>query len=306
MTDAPVADCVVSYHHNIHTCGVARFNKYLALHLNVPMVEIADLVGSEFRYPIVSVKESEMQTSDLVPFLEMLRSVAHFSLILHDYSNSDFERELVGRASRVMGLNQQLAEKIRLERPDVLAGFTIPSYRDEVSAPTPELRLLTFGMAHKIQSAGYRKVAEMLVEDEREFVLEISSALHEGTEFDDSFFTVGDEISKCFLGRVEFLGFLADNEVSRRLTNAHAMLAFFPNGLRENNNSVVSAMRLGVPVVTNLDNASPEWAQHGVTVFDVNNLKIFPTHDELVEVGGRGRSAVTHLTYDNLVSILFS
>ena len=306
MTYTRISDCVVSYHHNIHTCGVARFNKYLAEHLDVPMVAIADLVGSEFRYPIVSVKESEMQASDLVPFLEMLRSVSYFSLILHDYSNSDFEQELVSRASRVMGLNQQLTQEIRQARPDALAGFTIPSYIEGDSEPTPDLRLLTFGMAHKIQSAGYRRVAEMLVEDEREFVLEISSALHEGTEFDDSFFTIGDEISKCFLGRVEFLGFLADNEVSRRLTNAHAMLAFFPNGLRENNNSVVSAMRLGVPVVTNLDNASPEWAQHGETVFDVNNLDRFPTHDELFEIGRQGRSAITHLTYDNLLSILFS
>jgi len=306
MTYTRVADCVVSYHHNIHTCGVARFNRYLAIPPDVPMIEIADLARSEFRHPIVSVKQSEMQTSDLASFLELLRRVSEFSLILHDYSDSNFERELVERASRVMGLNQQLTERIRSVRPDALVGFTIPSYDEGGSAPTPDLRLLTFGMAHKIQSAGYRKIAEMLVEDDRDFVLEISSALHEGTEFDDSFFTVGDEISKCFLGRVEFLGFLADNEVSRRLINAHAMLAFFPNGLRENNNSVVSAMRLGVPVVTNLDSASPKWARHGETVFDVNCLERFPTEHELLKVGGQGRDAVTHLTYDNLLSILFS
>ena len=81
------------------------------------------------------------------------------------------------------------------------------------------------------------------------------------------------------------------------------MLAFFPNGARENNNSVLSAMWLGTPVITNLDSWSPSWLKHGETVFDINRLEEFPSKGKLKEVGEFGRSATEHLTYQSLVSL---
>jgi len=161
-------------------------------------------------------------------------------------------------------------------------------------------------MAHKIQSKGYQRVGQLLAADGRDYVLEISSALHEGTEFDDSFFTVGDEISECFKGNVEFLGFLADNEVARRLTSADAMLAFFPSGVRENNTSVIGAMNIGLPVITNVDEWSPSWARHDETIFDVGCLERFPSHEDFKRVGEAGRRAVANLTFAGLIKILTS
>ena len=302
----PSFDAVVSYHHNIHTCGVARFNRYFADHLGVPMVRIDELVTRKITNPIVSVKQSEMRNEDLRPFLEALSRVDGYALVLHDYNGQEFERELLKNADRVMALNAQLADSVRKSRPDVLVGFAVASYMEKQQIRTPELRLITFGMAHKIQSKGYQRVGQLIAADGRDYVLEISSALHEGTEFDDSFFTVGDEISECFKGNVEFLGFLADNEVARRLTSADAMLAFFPAGVRENNTSVIGAMNVGLPIITNVDDWSPSWARHGETMFDVNRLSEFPSLGELERVGEAGRRAVAHLTFSGLFEILTS
>ena len=299
-------DAVVSYHHNIHTCGVARFNRHFADHLGVPMVRIDELITRNLTNPVVSVKQSEMRDEDLKPFLDALSKVDGYTLVLHDYNGQEFELELLKKADRVMALNAQLAESVRQSRPDVLVGFAVASYMEEQEIRTAELRLITFGMAHKIQSKGYQRVGQLLVADGREYVLEISSALHEGTEFDDSFFTVGDEISDCFKGKVEFLGFLADNEVARRLTSADAMLAFFPSGVRENNTSVIGAMNIGLPVITNIDAWSPSWARHGETMFDVNRLSEFPSMKDLERVGEAGRRAVANLTFAGLTKILTS
>ena len=299
-------DAVVSYHHNIHTCGVARFNRHFADHLGVPMVRIDELITRNLTNPIVSVKQSEMRDEDLKPFLDALSKVDGYTLVLHDYNGQEFELELLKKADRVMALNAQLAESVRQSRPDVLVGFAVASYMEEQEIRTAELRLITFGMAHKIQSKGYQRVGQLLVADGREYVLEISSALHEGTEFDDSFFTVGDEISDCFKGKVEFLGFLADNEVARRLTSADAMLAFFPSGVRENNTSIIGAMNIGLPVIANIDAWSPSWARHGETMFDVNRLSEFPSMKDLERVGEAGRRAVANLTFAGLTKILTS
>jgi hypothetical protein len=295
-------DCVVSYHQNVHTCGVARFNRRLAGFLGVPMVSIEDLSAARFVHPLVSVKFSEMQPRSIESMLEALGG--RYSVVLHGYSGSLEEASLASGATRVMALSRKMAEEIRHIRTDVVVGFAPGSSPIDRTTPVPELKLITFGMAHKIQSAGYRRAGDLLVADGREFVLEISSALHEGTEFDDQFFDVGEEISACFAGRVEFLGFLADAEVSRRLTAADALLAFFPDGVRENNTSVATAMNHGLAVITNLDEWSPDWMVHGRTIFDVSRLDEFPSSDSLRSVGRAGAEAIAGFDYRSLMALL--
>lgn len=296
-------DCVVSYHHNIHTCGVARFNRRLADHIGVPMVFVSEVRTRRFLNPIVSVKSSEMVRGEQDDFLHQLVDV-NYDLLIHDYQSTDFENQLLTRATRAMALTAELASRAREVRPDVISGFAVASYTASPSQFDPDLRMITFGMAHKIQSSGYQRVGELLSRTGLTFVLEISSALHEGTQFDDSFFEVGEEISECFQGNVDFLGFLADQEVVRRLARASAMLAFFPRGARENNTSIISAMNLGVPVITNLDNWSPSWMVHGETVFDINQLHDFPTSESLLKVGNSGMEAVKGLTFEQLLDLL--
>ena len=297
-------DAVLTYHSNIHTCGVARFNHYLARHLSVPLLSLLDFTGKGTANAIVSIKFSEIEEQDLKGIATNVANLRRFSLILHDFVASPILESIVGSAESVMGLNNEIVSRLQVYRPDTVLGFTVASYEVPPRMEVPDLTLITFGMAHKIQSARYRKVADLLRDDPRTHLLEISSALHEGTQFNDSFFQVGDEISEFFGGRVRFLGFLADPEVSLRVARADAMLAFFPGGARENNNSVVSSMHLAVPVVTNLDERSPGWLRHNETVFDIEKLNSFPSKSELERVGEAGRRATLHLTYTSLLQNL--
>ncbi len=163
-----------------------------------------------------------------------------------------------------------------------------------------EINLLTFGMAHKISAMEYKRLGTILRSGAKSFYLEVSSALHEGTQFDEHFFQVGFEISQDFGGNVMFLGFLADEEVSRRLLRSTALVAFFPKGVRENNTTVMSAMAHGCAVISNLDSASPKWMVHGQTIFDVNQLETFPEDSVLKQVGLNGKQAVSEYNFDAL------
>jgi glycosyltransferase involved in cell wall biosynthesis len=159
-------------------------------------------------------------------------------------------------------------------------------------------------MAHKIRSEGYRKLGAILKLDTRTFQLEISTALHDGTSFSEDFFSVGSEIGEVFDGNVSFLGFLADDEVSRRMTEADALVAFFPSGVRENNTTVLSAMAHSCAVITNLDEYSPPWMKHGESVFDVNQLAEFPSSAELSAVRIGAKKAVGPYTFEQLSKLL--
>jgi hypothetical protein len=83
---------------------------------------------------------------------------------------------------------------------------------------------------------------------------------------------------------------------------AHAMLAFFPKGVRENNTSVLGAMAHGLAVITNLDELSPSWMKHQETIFEVGQLKEFPSMEQLAVVGRAGRDAVRGLSYAALLA----
>jgi hypothetical protein len=97
---------------------------------------------------------------------------------------------------------------------------------------------------------------------------------------------------------------LADDEVSRRLHAADALVAFFPHGVRENNTTVLSAMAHGCAVITNFDSYSPTWMEHGKSVLDINRLVTFPSANELSRVGEAARLAVAPFTFESLASLL--
>jgi hypothetical protein len=192
---------------------------------------------------------------------------------------------------------------VKTRRPDVVNLFAPGAPISALSKQT-EISLLTFGMAHKISAIGYRRLAKILAASNKSFQLEVSSALHEGTSFDANFFIVADEISQAFGGNVVFLGFLADQEVSRRLQQTTALVAFFPNGVRENNTTVMSAMAHGCAVISNLDELSPSWMKHGQTIFDINKLETFPEVAQIETVRKNAQSAVAEFGFDRLASLI--
>jgi hypothetical protein len=271
---------VVSFHTNPYTCGVARFNQALAKSLQVPIASVLQFEASQETVSLLSLKFDEIPEAMSERLLENLdQQLAAFDLFLHGINQSAIESKYIAKARRVIVASREYADLIQEQRSDVIALFA-PGAGVSGLRSTFDITLLTFGM------------------------LEISTALHDGTSFSEDFFSVGSEIGEVFEGNVSFLGFLADDEVSRRLTNADALVAFFPSGVRENNTTVLSAMAHGCAVITNLDEYSPPWMKHGESVFDVNQLPSFPSNEELLVVRTGAKNAVSPYTFEQLSKLL--
>ena len=283
---------------------MARFNVSLAKALNSKVLSLAAASNSESGKILLSIKLQEIDDAGKVNLEKILsNSSLTFDVFLHASEGSDLENRLLKRAQKVFAASAEIGEEIKSRRPDVVNLFAPGAPISAVSKQT-EISLLTFGMAHKISATGYRKLAKILATSNRSFQLEVSSALHEGTSFDENFFSVADEISQSFGGNVVFLGFLADQEVSRRLQETTALVAFFPNGVRENNTTVMSAMAHGCAVITNLDSQSPNWMTHSHNIFDINKLENFPDAAQIESVRKNAQLAVAEFGFDRLALLI--
>ena len=279
---------IVSFHTNPYTCGVARFNVSLAQSLEVPLVGLSDYLNDPQSGSLLSIKCEELGSENTRALSQLLESGAHmFDLYLHGVDGSSEESLLIRSANRVFAASMEIADLVRPIRIDVVNTFA-PGALPSTKINREDCTLLTFGMAHKIRASGYQRLGEVLKNDHRTFRLEISTALHEGTTFSEDFFTVGTEI----------------REVSQRMRSADALVAFFPNGVRENNTTVLSAMAHGCAVITNLDEQSPQWMKHGVSVLDVNLMGGFPSKAELQAIGEKAREAVEPYNFANLGRML--
>ena len=296
--------CVVSYHTNPYTCGVARFNKSLADSLGVPLVGVVGYIQNPDGIALLSLKFEEVDKHSAKELLASIKKTdTQFSILLHAVTDIAIEQDYIALAKNVYVASRWDAEMMQPKRSDVITLFA-PGAPVTATGKEFDLNLLTFGMAHKIRTEPYRKLGKLLHSDDRSVQLEISTALHEGTSFNEDFFSVGAEIAEVFDGNVSFLGFLADDEVSRRMTEADALVAFFPSGVRENNTTVLSAMAHGCAVITNLDEYSPPWMKHGESVFDVNQLTSFPSSTELSAVRIGAKKAVSPYTFEQLSKLL--
>jgi glycosyltransferase involved in cell wall biosynthesis len=296
--------CIVSYHTNPYTCGVARFNQALARTLGVGVISVANFVKNSKGLPLLSLKFEEIPEDVAQELIDrMLPGTSEFDLFLHGIYESELEREFVSHSRNVYVATAEYGDALRPIRSDIVTLFApaAPFIGDKEPF---DLTLLTFGMAHKIRSGGYQKLGEILATDHRRVQLEISTALHEGTSFGEDFFAINSEISEVFDGNVDFLGFLADSEVSRRLRAADALVAFFPLGARENNTTVLSAMAHGCAVITNTDRRTPSWMKHGESIFDIDRLTVFPSTEELEHVRQGAIMAVAPYTFARLAEFL--
>ena len=297
---------VVTFHTNPYTCGVARFNIALAKSLDVPLVTLNDFLSKPISGALLSIKCEEIGEENLRELSQFLISTNEkFDVYWHGLNHSELEQTIIAQAGRIFTATMEMADAIRNSRSDVLSAFA-PGANPSPVMKQVDCTLLTFGMAHKIRVAGYRKLEEILHGDSRTFRLEISTALHEGTTFSEDFFTVGKEIREVFDGNVSFLGFMADEEVSNRMRAADALVAFFPHGVRENNTTVLSAMSHGCAVITNVDNYSPSWMVHNHSIFDINMLDSFPSRSDLTRVGSSAIEAVKNYTFSELAKLISS
>lgn len=277
MTTNNTVDCIVGYHLNPLICGIAKFNQELAERLGVPILGLFDERVRTLERIIVSIKLSEFDLDDigkLEQFAQSIPDTQRFDLFLHDYSGTDVEKTLIAKARWVYCGNIELYERIS-QLTDRAVEVWCPGTLHEAKRFEPaELKVFTFGMAHKIKANFYRRLDELLKATGKSYCLYLSTALHEGTTFENDFQDAFIEMQEVFSGPVYFLGFLSDTAVFNYLNDCTYFAAFFQGGVRANNTSVNTAMTYGLPVITNLDRFSPSHYKHGINIIDIVQTEV--------------------------------
>lgn len=267
-------DAILGYHLNPLTCGVAKFNAELGRRLGIPVEPIHRLRRPVPLVPLVSVKLSEFTEPQSFGWLEEAcrQRSGRYDLVLHEHRGGVIEATLIEHARQVYALNAAIAAQV----PQAMAGHCPALLDDPRILPDTELAILSFGMAHKVRTDCYRRLAQIVQASGQSYALYLSTALHEGTAFDIGFQRTVDELQQLFDGHVYFLGYLSDVALFNELIEADYCAAFFEAGVRANNSSVHAAMQAGTVVITTLDRHSPAEFQHGETVLDIAHLDALP------------------------------
>jgi hypothetical protein len=301
-------DAVLSYHLNPLTCGVAKFNLALGRRLGLPVVGLLSPETRRYRYPLLSVKVSELRPEDARALERALETASWrqgFALFLHDWTDTPLERALLRDAGVVYCANEEMTAAVAARRPDAV-GVWCPSTIPESGrfAPT-ELSVFSFGMAHKVRSRLYERLRTLLDATGRSYCVQLSAALHADTTL-DSFTTALDELRAIFGPRLYFLGHLSDAAVYHYLRTTTFFAAFFDRGVRANNTTVNAAMGCGAVVVTNLDEHSPPAFRHGISVLDIARCDALPLEAAtLGAIGGRAAAVATgELGWDALIAAM--
>jgi len=241
---------VVGYHMNPMTCGVAKFNAELARRLGVPFVSSSQ-VSKWGAFPLLSLKASEMAMIDRVSLLAKVDG--SYGVFWHDKG----EDAVTDCASVVYYADPSLGPN----------GLWCPSLLTPSKPRT--VRLFSFGMAHKLQTAHYAKVRQLLEAAGLDYRLRVSVGLHEGTSLDDA--TKHFDALREIMGhdKVTILGCLSDDAVAEELDSAHYVLAFFADRVRYNNTTVHAALDADAPVITNGKFRD---------AFDINDLDVWPKY----------------------------
>lgn len=292
-----ITDCIAGYHLNPWTCGIAKFNAILAKHLDVPVVGIRAVELGSYGRPLLSLKLSEFSASDAADLdLWGQAHAGQFELFLHAFDGTAIEKRLVGAAARVYCANSELYQQLLGVRTDLQELFCPGTILNPQRFQRTELSVFTFGMAHKIRVPLYRRLRDLLEATGSSYSVYVSTALHEGTSFDDAFVVRFEELQTIFNGQVYFMGYLSDTAVFNHLLDCTYLAAFFEKGLRANNTTVNAAMESGCAVITNLDAHSPPGLVHMKNVIDINQCERLPNVEHTARIGRDART-IAHSVY---------
>lgn len=243
-------DAVLSYHMNSATCGVCKFNHALAKRLAVPCEPLSN--GYRYRHPLTSIKTSEIgaQWAYLIPW--------HGELLLHD------------RPARVPKRHIFYADELGC--PSTIDG----------DATRGTYRVLAFGMAHKLALPHFERLRVQLEREHPDYTIELSTAVHEGSPWDDALRDSMEAMRRIFGDRLRVLGFLADDALARTLTEVDAVAAFYTPALRANNTTAWAAIEAGKTLFTNRDAQSPmeppTWARLVATLMASSSNRVDDSH----------------------------
>lgn len=262
-------DAVLTYHTNPETCGVAKFNHRLARELGVPCLSLF-CTDPRPSYPLISIKSTEMRH-----WTTAIHGYSRRDLFLHDAPVLDtVAKDAIYACSRVYAANAVIARHLRNIKPDVIECWCPSTI--EGNPTRGAINVLTFGMAHKIQTGRYEKLKALLDATGEDYTVSVSTAVHEGNPWDEAA-AVGDRLRPIFGYRLRILGYLADDALARELQDCTAVAMFFDPALRANNTTFHAAVDAHRMVVTNFDDDSPEWA--GRFAWDIGMMIDWPTDE---------------------------
>lgn len=224
-------DAVLSYHTNPATCGVTKFNHQLADRLGVPHAHVDD--ARRYRAPLLSLKATEIASARLT-------LPARFDVLWHDAGRSD-----------VSALARRVHYAVQLGCPATIQG----------NPTRGAYRVLVFGMAHKLALTQFTGLKETLDLNHPDYTIELSTAVHEGSPWDETLTASIDAMRAIFGDKLRVLGFLGDDALAKELQDCDAVAAFFTPALRANNTSAWAAVAAGKHLYTNRDGASPYLTQ---------------------------------------------
>lgn len=293
-------DAVLSYHLNPATCGVAKFNQQLAARLGVPCLPIERASGK--RHPLISLKRSEVRQEDLWCLCNWDERWRAHDLLLHDAS--PLALPLANAANRVYAANGEIARAVRPIRSDVVEVWCPSTLEGDATRGT--IDVLLFGMAHKLvaHDSLLERLRELLTRTGRVYGVSVSTAVHEGSPWDEAFMSTERVLRDIFHDHLKLLGYLADDGLARELRTVDAVALFFDPAARANNTSLWAALDAGCPVITNCDDNSPRELIHNESVFDIDHMTAWPGSDHLRDVGRRGKVQAQTRSWDRLLEVL--
>jgi len=296
-------DGVVGHHLNPFASGVARFNQILAERLGVEVHGLFTAVVPTLARPLLSFKFSELAPDDGDRLAAMQLS-PRFGLFLHDWAGSPLEQDFVERAENVWCGNKEVLQAAQEVSTRCTLAWAPGLIRDTRRFEPTEIAVFSFGMAHKIRTAYFARLRELLEQSGRSYAVYLSTANHETATLADGQ-AVYDEMRAIFPRGLYFMGNLSDVAISDRLDHATYFAAFFHSGARANNTSIASAMEHGAVVITNLDDNSPEQFEHMDNVLDISQLNELP-RDPMVlrRIGVRAMETAREFTWERLVAVL--
>ena len=171
------ANKVLTYHTNVLTCGVAKFNSIMAGFLKVKCNQIFDKDSfSKDSFPIVSVKIGEFLDQDKKRLTREIAKLdnSRFDLFLHGYEEDPLELLLIKKARKVFTGNISIATKIKKIRSDIKELWCPGMNLNNTEFEKTDIKLLTFGMAHKLKVDLYYKLKEILDKSQKTYSLYIS------------------------------------------------------------------------------------------------------------------------------------
>ena len=144
-------DAVLSLHTNPFACGIAKFNQALAQRLGVPCDALDALQAHKYRYPLVSVKWAELQSTAWCRRFPTGR----FALLWHDAGDP----ALTTRAAEVHYATE-------MGCPSTIEGDPTRGTLD----------VLCFGMAHKFQAPHFERLRDLLARTDPNYTVSLSTA----------------------------------------------------------------------------------------------------------------------------------